>query len=80
LLFSNSGLTVSASVRSACYPHATITQGLCYLNITPFAITHAAKRLPAYKVTFSCDYSCTPICKNLHFAAICTPRNNTKWL
>lgn len=44
-----SGLTVSGSVRSACYPYATITQGLCYLNITPFAITHAAKQHPAYK-------------------------------
>jgi len=65
LLFSNSGLIVSGVVHSVWYPHVAIRQGLCYLNITQFAITHATKRLPAYKVTISCGYSRTPICKKL---------------
>ncbi|CAD6256717.1 unnamed protein product [Miscanthus lutarioriparius] len=43
------GLIVSGVVHSGWYPHVAIRQGLCYLNITQFAITHATKRLPAYK-------------------------------
>jgi len=78
LLFSNSGFTVSGLVHSAYYPHVTITQALCYVDITLSAITQATKRLPAhYKVTIYYEYCSTPICENLTFAAICTLKYHT---
>ena len=78
LLFSNSGFTVSCLVHSAYYPHVTITRALCYVDITLSAITHATKRLPAhYNVTIYYEYSSNPICENLTFAAICTPKYHT---